>query len=188
MTIYQNCLDEANANENPMSDVELIAALTASMTDIESIDGKAVYTINRLGGLQYAVLSGICNSINRRVNSQSTYWITTSNGNDLHKCAGIKRRLSEIMVSLTEAQSQDTANEITANEIKRLRLEADRLKDEQSCAMELYTATRGMIEEITGKPFKPYKLNETHGEAPSKKVDSKAIKAELDEIKKAIAA
>jgi len=185
--IYSEAYENAQANTERMTDVDLIAALAANMTVIESVEGRSTYNLNILGGLQYAVLTGIANAVNRRVNSQSTYWITTSNGTDIHKCSGIKRRLGEIKVSLEDAQRQDKDNEITANEIKRLRDESSRLLDELACSMELYTATVGMIEEITGKPFKPYKLSETHGSAPSKKVDSKALKAELDEINKAIA-
>lgn len=188
MTIYKNCIEEALANNDPMSDVELIANLAASLTEVESIEGRSTYTINRYSGLQYAVLNAIANAINSRVNSQSTYWFTTSNGEDKHKCSGIKRRLGEIKVSLEDAQRQDKDNEITANDINRLRSERDRLIDEYSAAMELYQATVGIIEEIRGKPFVPYKLRETHGDAPSKKVDAKALKAEVNEIDKILAA
>ena len=188
MTIYKNCLEEAMANNDPMSDVELIANIAASLTEIESIEGRSAYTINRYSGLQYSVLNAIANAINSRVNSQSTYWFTTSNGEDMHKCSGIKRRLGEIKVSLDDAQRQDKDNEITANDIKRLRQEADRLKDELAAAMELYQATVGIIEEIRGKPFVPYKLQEKHGTPPSKKVDAKALKAEIAELDKILAA
>lgn len=188
MTIYKNCLEEALANNDPMSDVELIANIAASLTEIESIEGRSTYTINRYSGLQYGVLNAIANAINSRINSQSTYWFTTSNGEDMHKCSGIKRRMHEVNKELKKYDSQDKTNEITANEVKRLRQEADRLKDELAAAMELYQATVGIIEEIRGKPFVPYKLQEKHGTPPSQKVDAKALKAEIAELDKILAA
>jgi hypothetical protein len=172
-------IDAANATD--VKALDLAATISAYFYDPITY-GKEQKKWNTHSGGQYAVISGLLNSLNRRINSESTSYYTKSNGEQVRKFSGIKPDLRANIV-LSKKYETDAYD----GDRNRVNTKCEQLHSELLLATQFYDALAAMHLANTGKEFKPFDLQEKHDDEPDTVVKTSTRKANLKAWEKAVA-
>ena len=174
-----DAIDAANATE--VSPVNLAASLSSYFYDPITY-GREQKTWNTHSAGQYAVVTGLLNSLNRRINSKSTSYYTKVNGEHVKKFIGIKAELRHNiqLIKMFERDKYD-------GDKQRVETKCDQLHSELLLAQQLFNALADVHHANTGKEFKAFDLQETHDGDPDKTADEKTAKKNLSTWEQAAA-
>jgi len=164
-------IDAANATD--VKALDLAATISAYFYDPITY-GKEQKKWNTHSGGQYAVISGLLNSLNRRINSKSTNYYTKSNGEQVRKFSGIK---AELRANIELAKKYET--DAYDGDRNRVNTKCEQLHSELLLATQFYDALAAMHLANTGKEFKPFDLQEKHDDMPETSADTKTRKTNL---------